>query len=295
MAYLVIMPWLSCYTMIFKIATFILMSLKITVFRVLTFCLLLGMGIQVGAQTTFQPKQIEFDWKGIVYRYEKAFDFSLHTHGFILGYNVGRIKTYDKTSFYHFSLGYMRDMREKRQNKNIPFDGMTSSPFVYGKLNSLYILRFGWGKKKYLSEKAKRKGIAVGYSYEIGPAVGMLKPNYLELLFTEEVNGQLIDDLRAEPYTDDNADVFLDYNRIFGGGGFSRGWNELTFTPGLQARGGVLFSLGAYDKYVKALEVGVMADVFIKKMPILIETEAVSNKPYFINLYLTLQLGYRSN
>jgi len=249
----------------------------------------------VESQTTFQPKQIEFDWKGIVYRHEKAFDFSLHTHGFMIGYNAGRIKTYDKTSYYHFSFGYMRDPRERRQNKNIPFDGKTSKSFVYGKLNSLYVLRAGIGRKKYLSEKAKRKGIALGYSYEVGPSIAMLKPNYLELLFTENVDGVPIDDLRAEPYTDENSEVFLDYNRIFGGGGFSRGWSELTFTPGLQARGGVLFSLGAYDKYVKMLEVGVMADVFIKKIPILLETEAVSNKPYFINLYLTLQLGYRSN
>ena len=70
---------------------------------------------------------------------------------------------------------------------------------------------------------------------------------------------------------------------------------ELTFTPGIQARGGILFSLGAYDKYVKMIEVGIMADLFIKKISILAETEAISNKPYFINLYLTLQLGARSN
>ena len=58
----------------------------------------------IQAQTTFQPKQIEFDWKGIVYRYEKAFEFSLHTNGFILGYNIGRILTYNKTRYYHFSI-----------------------------------------------------------------------------------------------------------------------------------------------------------------------------------------------
>ena len=247
------------------------------------------------AQTTFQPKQIEFDWKGIVYRYEKAVDFSLHTHGFMIGFNTGRILTYDKTRFYHFSLGYMRDPRERRQNKNIPLANMTSKSFAYGKLNSLYVLRAGIGRKKYLSEKAKRKGIALGYSYEVGPAIAMLKPNYLYLLYNETQNGMSVDELRAESYSAENADVFLDYNRIFGGGGFSRGWKELTFTPGLQARGGILFSLGAYDKYVKMLEVGIMADVFIKKIPILAETEAVSNKPYFINLYLTLQLGSRSN
>lgn len=247
------------------------------------------------AQKTFQPKQIEFDWKGIVYRYERAVDFTLHTHGFLLGFNTGRILTYDKTRYYHFSLGYMRDPRERRQNKNIPLENMTSKSFAYGKLNSLYVLRAGIGNKKYLSEKAKRKGIAIGYSYEVGPAIAMLKPNYLYLLFSESQNGMTINELRPERYTVETADVFLDYNRIFGGGGFSRGWKELTFTPGIQAKGGILFSLGAYDKYVKMIEVGVMADLFIKKIPILIETEAVSNKPYFINLYLTLQLGARSN
>lgn len=258
-------------------------------------CALISLSVEMQGQTTFQPKQIEFDWKGIVYRYENAFDFSLHTHGFMLGYNTGRILTYDKTRYYHFSIGYMRDPRERRQNKNIPFNGMTSKSFTYGKLNSMYVLRAGIGRKKYLSEKAKRKGIAIGYSYELGPAVAMLKPNYLYLLFTESQNGTQVDDLRAERYSDDNSEVFLDYSRIFGGTGFSQGWRELTFTPGLQARGGILFSLGAYDKYVKMLEVGVMADVFIKKIPILVETEAESNKPFFINLYLTLQLGSRSN
>ena len=249
----------------------------------------------IQAQTTFQPKQIEFDWKGIVYRYEKAFEFSLHTNGFILGYNSGRILTYNKTRYYHFSIGYMGDPRERRQNKNIPLANMTSKSFSYGKLNSLYVLRAGIGRKKYQSEKAKRKGIALGYSYEVGPAIAMLKPNYLYLLFSENQNGTLVDELRAERYSSENADVFLDYNRIYGGGGFTRGWKELTFTPGLQARGGILFSLGAYDKYVKMIEVGIMADLFIKKISILAETEAVSNKPYFINLYLTLQLGARRN
>ena len=271
------------------------MRLRAILYR-LAFCSVLGLiSCSMFGQITFQPKQIEFDWKGIVYRYERAVDFTLHTHGFLLGFNTGRILTYDKTSYYHVSVGYMRDPRERSQNKNIPLDNMTSKSFAYGKLNSLYVLRAGIGVKKYLSEKAKRKGIAVGYNYELGPAIAMLKPNYLYLLFEETQMGMSIPELRVERYSAENADVFLDYNRIFGGGGFSRGWKELTFTPGIQAKGGILFSLGAYDKYVKMVEVGIMADLFIKKISILAETEAVSNKPYFINLYLTLQLGARSN
>lgn len=252
-------------------------------------------GSLVDAQKTFQPKQIEYDWKGIIYRYESAIEFSLHTNGFLIGYNKGKIITYDKTQYYHFSLGYIKDPRERRQNKNVAFDGQSSSTFTYGKLNSLYVARAGFGRKRYLSEKAKRKGIAVGYNYEVGPAIAMLKPNYLNILYTIEVDGQQFNELREEKYSGENADMFLNYDRIFGGAGFSKGWSDLTFTPGVQAKGSIIFSLGAYDKYVKMVEVGIMADLFIKKIPILAETEEVSNKPYFVNLYITLQLGSRSN
>ena len=250
---------------------------------------------ELSAQKTFQPKQIEYDWKGIVYRRETAFDFTLHTNGFLLGFNKGSILAYDKTKFYHFSIGYLKDPRERRQNKNLAFNNNASGTFAFGKINSLYLLRAGIGRKNYLSEKAKRKGIAIGYSYEMGPTVGLLKPNYLELIYTTEVDGVFTSEVREEKYSAENASTFLNYDKIFGGSSFTKGWDELSFTPGIHAKGALLFSLGAYDKYVKMVEVGVMADVFVKKITILAETEAISNKPYFINLYLTLQLGSRSN
>ena len=48
-------------------------------------------------------------------------------------------------------------------------------------------------------------------------------------------------------------------------------------------------------KDVKAFETGIMFDVFATKIPILLETEEISNKPYFIRLYMNLQLGARRN
>ena len=69
----------------------------------------------------------------------------------------------------------------------------------------------------------------------------------------------------------------------------------------------------AFDEFVKAIEVGVAADVFYKRAPILIhideetfnimniscpqlspdEVQANPNRPFFINLYVTLHLGKR--
>ena len=247
-------------------------------------------------QQTFQPKQVGLDLKGVIYRNETAVDFRLHTHGMALALNLGKIKTYYQTNYLHFEIGYLRDRRETKQNRNIAIGSFgQSSPYAFGKVNHLFILRGGWGYRKYLSEKAKRKGLAVGYNYEIGPALAILKPYYLRLLYREDVDGRIVTDVRNERLTDENRDMFFNQNEIYGGGGFFRGFNELSFTPGIQAKGGLFFSLGAFDQFVKTIETGIMVDVFPKKIAILQETDAISNKPYFINLYVNLQLGKRSN
>ena len=84
--------------------------------------------------------------------------------------------------------------------------------------------------------------------------------------------------------------VFHD-TKIQGRSGFFKGFDELKFVPGIHGKGGVHFALGAYDQYVTAVEVGVMLDIFLKDVPIMVVEH---NKPYFFNLYITLQIGKRS-
>lgn len=249
----------------------------------------------VSAQTIFQPKQSDFQYKGFIYNNEVATDIKIHTNGMSVGVNFGKIETYYRTTFNHFSIGFIRDRREKKQNKNISLAFIPpSQSFVYGKQNSLILLRAGRGQKRYKSDKAKRNGIAVGYSFEYGPVLGLLKPYYLKLIYREEDPGNGYEILN-EKYSDTNADKFLDFNAIYGGGGFFKGFNDLRFVPGLQGNASAVFALGAYDKYVKAVQVGVMLDLFIRKVPIMIESQNISNKPYFINVYVNLQLGGRTN
>ena len=65
--------------------------------------------------------------------------------------------------------------------------------------------------------------------------------------------------------------------------------------PGIQGKLGLFFSLGAFDKYVKAVETGIMFDIYSKKLPIMVETDEISNKPYFFNFYVNFLFGKRSN
>lgn len=234
--------------------------------------------------------------KGVIYRKELAFDTRLHTNGFAFAVNFGDIITYKRSKYYQLELGYLRDPREQKQTRNIGvLFNSSSNSFKLGKQNNVFTLRGGVGRKKFISNKARRKGIAIGYSYEMGPSIAILKPYYLQLQYDVEVDGRTRTELRTEKYSPENADKFLDFREIYGSAGFSKGLRELTFIPGAQAKAGLFFSLGAFDEYIKSVEVGLMADVFIKKIPIMVETESISNKPYFINLYLHLQLGKRSN
>lgn len=257
--------------------------------------IILFLGLNINAQVTLLPKQVTSTNKGIVYKNEWSVDLRLHTNGMALAFNTGQIKTYYKTSYYHFEIGKLKDPREITQNKNYTLtSGPSTKSFVYGKQNSIFVLRGGIGKKVYWSEKANKRGIAIGYTYEIGPSIAIVKPYYLTLIYDKMIEGNTIVEFREEKYSVENAEKFTKYDDIFGGTGFFKGIGESSFVPGIQGKIGMHFALGAFGNKVKALECGLMFDIYAKKIPILVKTEEVSNKPYFFNLYVNLQFGKRS-
>jgi len=254
---------------------------------------IIGLSGHIWAQRVLQPKLIEFDTKGIVYKTEQAFQFRLMESGMAIGYYQGQIISYSKTKYYSIDLGYLRDVRERRQTKNVSIATPTNS-FAIGKLNSIISIRGSVGRKIYLSEKAKRRGLAVGYTYEVGPSVALVKPYYLDLIYSSGQTGLQVE-IRTEKFSEDNADVFLDRNRVFGASKFRNGLGEISIVPGIQAKGGVHFALGAFDEYMKTLEVGMMMDLYTKKLPILYETEEYQNRPLFVRFYANIQFGVRKN
>jgi hypothetical protein len=234
--------------------------------------------------------------RGITYRKEMTFDLKLHTNGFAFAYNSGDIRTYYRTNYYELGIGTMHNPRELKQTKNTTIvNGELPKDFKFGKQNSVFIIRGSKGIKKYLTDKAKRKGVELGYNLSFGPSIAVLKPYYLKFVNQAIVLGELKKSLTEERYSETTKKDFEDYNKIYGGASFFKGIKELSFTPGVQSKLGLFFSLGSFDEYVKAGEVGIMADIYTKKIPIMIEHPGITNSPYFINLYVNLHLGKRSN
>ena len=94
----------------------------------------------------------------------------------------------------------------------------------------------------------------------------------------------------TERYSEENADVFLDNSKIIGPASFFKGFGHISAIPGVHARLGAHFSVGAFDKYVKAFEMGIMIDAFVKPVPIMV---IENNSPAFINGYISFQIGKR--
>lgn len=264
--------------------------------KTIMFLLLACLSSTVQAQQVLDLGKNNYDdKKGLVYLQENTFEFNLHTNGAAVGLDFGTIETYYKTKFWHVGIGELKHFRETRQSRSLQGGlGSNFRSFVFGKQNSFFVIRGGYGQKTYFSEKARTKGVAVGYSYEGGPSIGLLKPYYLILRYVSERPGS--ENYRSERYDGENGLRFLNNESIYGADNFLRGIPEMKFQPGLHGRVALHFDWGSLDEYVKAMELGLMADVYFKEVPIMVEseyTQGINNQMVFLNLFLSFKFGKR--
>lgn len=241
------------------------------------------------AQTTIQPRQMDYGYSGVLYTSEYTVQGDLQTNGFKLGFRKGTIKKYYLTTFYHLDFGTLKHPKEYRQSlrtQSILHNITSANSFIYGKQNSFMAIRGGIGGKRYFSEKAKRKGISIALAYEGGPSLGFTKPYYLDI---RRYNGDRYF-IRSERYNEENREQFLDLNSIAGSASFLKGITQLSMIPGIQGKAALNFTFGEVEEYVKSVEAGLMMDLYLRKIPIMIEAP---NSAYFINFYLGIQLGKR--
>jgi hypothetical protein len=221
----------------------------------------------------------------LIYSKQSIFGIQARTNGYGAFYELGRMKTNRKTNIYRIDITEIKSQKEVKLTANDASNpnSFFSNPFIYGKKNSFYQVALGFGQQHILGQKGNKNGVAVTAVYNAGLAIGLLRPYYLE------VNDPATGSNRFLKYSDADSSLFLGPT-IVGGTGFSKGWGEMKIKPGAFAKAALRFDYGRFNEVVSAVEIGISADFYTSKIPIM---HASKDKQLFFQGYVAVLFGRR--
>lgn len=217
---------------------------------------------------------------------QNVFGAKLNTDGWGISYEFGRAKTTRRAMVYQVEFNDKRHRKEDRNTKGIAAGGFIfwGNPYVYGKQNSFYQVKMAAGQQVLIGGKGNKNGVSVYGITTGGISLGLLRPYYVEI--DEFLNGET----RYVKYDSPDSLLFLDDNAIVGGGGLTRGWNELKLAPGLQAKTALRFDYNRFNTSISAIEAGISAEFYFKKVEQMVYSPG---NRLFINAYISLLFGKR--
>jgi hypothetical protein len=239
----------------------------------ITFLLLSLLSLPVVAQ------QVEAGQAKIQYKHQASFAPLIHTRGFGFEYRRGKHLTGTRQFMYEAGFVGMKSQKETKVQNQV-FDN--SRGYVYGKLNSVAVLRPAVGIQNVLYSKENKGAVELRLSYFAGPSLALAKPVYLYILKTTAVQFEF--DRVTERYDPDKHTT----SNIYGKAPFTRGMNEISIYPGAFAKVALSVEHSGDDELIRAIETGITLDVYPKTVPIMANDQ---NKPYFLTLYLSLHYG----
>lgn len=218
-----------------------------------------------------------FEEKRTIYKREQTFGATIHTTGWGLAYRYGKYTSGFSRRIFEVELVGKKHPKEIKTFTSL-FDN--SNGYVYGKLNSILILRGGVGKHVTFISKQSVRGVAISYVLNAGLTFAYAKPAFVETIFIDEG----IVDSRIEEYNPDKHTQ----GDIIGGASFFRGFFAGKFYPGAYLKAGLHFESSLVANKISGLEVGGVLDMYPQKVPILAND---LNRYYFFNIYVSLTFG----
>lgn len=217
------------------------------------------------------------------YKNALTYGFTLHSNGLGLGFQYFNNHTFNRNIICNFDILTLKHPKETKVI-NPMYDN--ARPYVFGKKNSVILLRPGFGNQFIIADKENQTGIRINYNFVIGADIAMLKPVYLNIIYIDD-NGY--ETFRSEKYNPDNV-IHNDQNRIKGSASWFEGFGSLDFNYGLFLKTSMSFEWNEYEENFKTLEIGGMCELFPEPLPVF---AFISNKNVFINVFANLSLGRR--
>lgn len=253
-------------------------------FRIITFFLVyffLTKTSLFSQNLTLNTKKPVIDY---LFKKEASAGLKIAHNGFTLFGQFGWIKNIYQTTFIEAEYFYHHDYRFKKIKSPI----QNGRDFYLGVQNRLHVIRLGAGFKRTIADKADKKGVRLSIAGGGGFSLALLKPYYLNLYYPDTPDS--IPVFKDEPYMESNKDRFVNRNYIAEASPTFLGMNDMNVVAGLHGKLCLDFDFGSKDAFVKAVETGVIFDVYYKKLPLTITD---NNRMYMGSFYVAFRLGKR--
>ena len=221
----------------------------------------------------------------LVYNHQNTFNVGIHSQGLGAGFKIGRIKSIYTTRNWEAEFVSLRSLKEL---KTLNLSTWNTRPFVYGKLNYVYVMRFGYGEERRIFGKPYWGGIETRWTYEFGASLALLKPYY----YYVSIYKQLDDGTYVEAYDEQTFDHKGEWVDVLGRSSFTKGLAETRLSPGLHASLGISFDFSKTRTRVQALNVDVKAECFPMGVSIM---DSERDKRFFLTFMLSYNWGSRFN
>ncbi|HEX2684455.1 MAG TPA: hypothetical protein VHL77_11005 [Ferruginibacter sp.] len=213
----------------------------------------------------------------IAYRKHIGFGVKLISDGYGIFLEKGIAKSVKSATLYQLEIAERKHQKEEKQsNPSAP-----TSPIIYGKINFFYPVKLGVQKQFLLGNKSNKNGVSITANVGGGLSLGLLRAYEVEV----DKNGQ-----RTFVRYDSEDSLLFRNGPYYGGPGLGKGWNHLKMTPGLYIKPGLRFDYGRYNDLLAAIEVGLSAEFYSKKIPQMFDNK---QKQFFFSAYFTVMFGKR--
>ncbi len=211
----------------------------------------------------------------VVFNKQSVFGLKMVTDGVGISYEYGRYKSNKKTLLFQFEFNEKRHPKEKKISL---FDGFGFSNIVFGKTNNFYQAKLGIAQQLRIGGKGNKNGVAVSGIVGGGLSIGLVKPYFVNV-------SNNTDEFRSQ------FPKIIDSNyAIIGSAGIFSGWNKVKINPGAHAKAAMRFDYGRFNETVTAIEVGLMAEIYSKKVS---QLAYVKERQFFFSGYISILLGRR--
>lgn len=219
----------------------------------------------------------------VLYKNEASFGIFVHSAGgFGLAYRRGQHVSGTRKRMLEFES---QNFKHPKEIKSVNSNFANAKGFIYGKLNSVLVVRSGVGYQNVIYQKSDKKSVEIRYSYFLGGTVAFAKPVYLEIIHqTTGYNGLPATTISTEKY---DPEIHHSGN-IYGKASFFKGMDKTKVYPAGYAKLALSFEYGDRYNSVKAIETGAVVDVYPYAIPMMAYNK---KQEVLISLYIKFIWG----